>query len=167
MAEKRRYFYDCEFIERPCRIDLISIGMVGEDGSEFYAVSGEFDANAASPWVRENVLTYLPPPAERESRAAIRARLLEFLRPSEADPVELWGYYSAYDHVTLCWIFGPMVDLPPGMPKYTKDLKQWADALGNPRLPKDPEHEHHALADARWNVTVWKMLQQIERGRAR
>lgn len=164
---KRRFFYDCEFIERPCTIDLISIGVVGEDGSEFYAVSSEFDANAAVPWVRENVFPYLPPEAERESRASIRARLLDFLKPSKADPLELWAYYGAYDHVTLCWIFGSMVELPEGMPKHTHDLKQWANALGNPRFPKDPENEHHALADARWNVTVWQKLKQIEQGRTR
>lgn len=163
---KRRFYYDCEFIERPSTIDLISIGMVGEDGSEYYGVSNEFDESAANLWVRENVLTLLPPVEERVSRARIRADLLGFLRPSKADKVELWGYYSAYDHVALCWLFGPMVDLPPGMPKYTRDLKQWADALGNPKLPKDPEDEHHALADARWVREAWRFLRGIEERRA-
>lgn len=163
---KRRYFYDCEFIERPSTIDLISIGMVGEDGSEYYAVSSEFDESAANLWVRENVLALLPPAAERVPRAEIRDGLLDFLKPSKADKVELWGYYSAYDHVALCWLFGPMVELSPGMPKYTRDLKQWADILGNPRLPKDPENEHHALADARWVREAWHFLEQIEQGRA-
>lgn len=164
---KRRFYYDCEFIERPSTIDLISIGMVGEDGSEYYAVSSEFDESAASLWVRENVLTLLPPEEERVSRARIRADLLGFLVPSKSDKVELWGYYSAYDHVALCWLFGPMVDLPPGMPKYTRDLKQWADTLGNPKLPKDPADEHHALADARWVREAWQFLKQIEQGRTR
>ena len=39
-----RFFYDCEFIEDGTTIDLVSIGVVGEDGREFYAVSTEFDA---------------------------------------------------------------------------------------------------------------------------
>jgi hypothetical protein len=38
-----RFFYDCEFIEDGTTIDLVSIGVVGEDGREFYAVSTEFD----------------------------------------------------------------------------------------------------------------------------
>ena len=42
-----RFFYDCEFIEDGTTIDLVSIGVVGEDGREFYAVSTEFDASRA------------------------------------------------------------------------------------------------------------------------
>ena len=38
-----RYFYDTEFIDNGRIIDLISIGVVAEDGREFYAVSTEFD----------------------------------------------------------------------------------------------------------------------------
>jgi hypothetical protein len=38
-----KYFYDCEFLEDGKTIDFISIGIVAEDGREFYAVSNEFD----------------------------------------------------------------------------------------------------------------------------
>jgi hypothetical protein len=51
-----KYFLDTEFIEQPCTIQLISIGLVAEDGREFYAISNEFDVNLASPWVMENVI---------------------------------------------------------------------------------------------------------------
>lgn len=40
---------------------------------------------------------------------------------------EFYGYYSAYDHVALCWLFGKMMDLPKGFPMYTRDLKQVMD----------------------------------------
>lgn len=40
---------------------------------------------------------------------------------------ELYGYYSAYDHVALCWLFGKMIDLPKGFPMFTIDLKQKLD----------------------------------------
>ena len=46
-----RYFYDCEFIEDGTTIELVSVGIVAEDGREFYAVSTDFDASAAGPWV--------------------------------------------------------------------------------------------------------------------
>ena len=51
-----RYFYDTEFIEDGSTIELVSIGIVAEDGREYYAVSTEFDASNANEWVRENVL---------------------------------------------------------------------------------------------------------------
>ena len=34
-----RYFYDTEFLEDGETIDLISIGIVAEDGREYYAVN--------------------------------------------------------------------------------------------------------------------------------
>lgn len=61
------YFFDTEFLEGvhgnsylPI-IDLISIGIVAEDGREFYAVSNEFDHTAAwkNDWIRENVLSII------------------------------------------------------------------------------------------------------------
>ena len=36
-----RYFYDCEFIEDGTTIDLVSIGIVAQDGRELYLVSTE------------------------------------------------------------------------------------------------------------------------------
>ena len=54
-----RYFIDTEFIEDGKTIDLISIGIVAEDGREYYAQSVEFDHRKASEWVKENVLLHL------------------------------------------------------------------------------------------------------------
>jgi hypothetical protein len=60
-----KYFIDCEFIEgfhkplfRKKRhfIDLISIGIVCEDGREYYAISNEYDYKKADKWVQENVI---------------------------------------------------------------------------------------------------------------
>ena len=50
------YFLDTEFIEHPNTIQLISIGIVSEDGREYYAVSSEFNYDDADEWVKENVL---------------------------------------------------------------------------------------------------------------
>ena len=160
---KRRFFYDAEFIEYPSTIDLVSIAIVNEQGMSLYCVSSEFDALKADPWVAENVLAKLPPESERMTRGQIRSAVLDFLSPSKANKVELWGYYSAYDHVAFCWLFGPMVELPRGMPMYTRDLKQWCDRLGNPKLPPKPANEHDALADARWNLDAWRFLEDIGR----
>ena len=120
MGAKRRFYYDTEFAEKPSTIEFISIGMVSHDGKrELYLVSNEFDEAACNDWVKENVLPKLPPREVRLSRKAIAAMVLAFLAPSKEDPVELCGYYADYDHVVLCWLFGSMVDLPPGMPKFT------------------------------------------------
>jgi len=51
-----KYFFDTEFIEYGKTIDLISIGIVCEDGKTFYAINEECDFSKASDWVLENVL---------------------------------------------------------------------------------------------------------------
>ena len=131
-----RFFYDCEFIEDGTTIDLVSIGVVGEDGREFYAVSTEFDASRAGPWVRAHVLPKLPPPADSawRSRRRLRADLLEFLTSAPGE-VELWAWIAAYDHVVLCQLWGAMPALPRALPRFTRELRQrWEDA-GRPPLP--------------------------------
>jgi hypothetical protein len=50
-----KYWMDTAFIERPYTIDLISIGLVAEDGREFYAESSEVDWTKASHWTLETV----------------------------------------------------------------------------------------------------------------
>lgn len=72
-----RYFLDCEFIEDGRTIDLISIGIVAEDGREYYAISNEFNERKASEWVQKNVLTSLPPRDFNFSDPSISPRLKE------------------------------------------------------------------------------------------
>lgn len=54
-----RYFMDTEFIDDGHCIDLISIGIVCEDGRELYLQSAECDLFRASPWVKEHVIPHL------------------------------------------------------------------------------------------------------------
>jgi hypothetical protein len=70
----------------------VSLGAVAEDGREFYAVSTEFDAEAAHPWVKRNVLPQLPPPGDPAwmPREQLREALLEFL----GDEPVLWAWYG-------------------------------------------------------------------------
>lgn len=80
--------------------------------------------------------------------------------------IEFYGYYSDYDWVVFCWIFGRMMDLPKGFPMYCKDLKQIMDDFGLDKDWKhincpDPDGEHNALADAKWNYELYKFLQTL------
>jgi hypothetical protein len=147
-----RYFVDTEFIEDGKTIDLISIGIAADDGRTYYAESTECDLSRASQWVKENVIPHLT--GETKSRSTIAAEIREFL----GEKPEIWGYYCDYDWVALCQLYGTMMDLPAGWPKYCRDLKQWCDMLGNPKLPGQTSTEHNALADARWNKEAWDFL---------
>lgn len=160
-----RYFYDTEFIEDGVRIDLVSIGVVDESGRSFYAVSTEFDPAPAIDWVRVNVLDRLPSPGDPawRPRSAIRDELLAFLT-EPGEPVELWAWVAAYDHVALAQLWGGMRALPRAIPRFTHELKQrWEDA-GAPPLPPAPPDAHDALADARHNLDRWRAIEKALRG---
>lgn len=273
------YYYDTEFLEgtqtkrilgipygktQPT-IDLISIGIIAEDGREYYAVSKDFNLREAWNrydekveimsgdmrnrypkgvktkvyWIRENVLKPifnewkmemnskivrlgLPLPLNEmefnyknfkycirqigKSNKQIATDIRNFVYkenigcggqillgnfiPNEYPEPNFYGYYSAYDHVVLCWLFGKMIDLPQGFPMYTIDLKQELERLNkkNMKYPinvikyldqyvagVDPYYsklqerqdypkqtnEHNALNDARWNKQLHEFLSTL------
>ena len=152
-----KYFLDTEFIEYPCSIDLISIGMKCEDDRKFYAISTDFDSSKASEWVKENVISILPEPELCNlwmPKGQITTKVLHFIGD---DIPEFWGYFSGYDWVVFCWLFGTMMNLPKGWPMYCHDLKQLSDDIGKPDFPS-PEGEHDALVDACWNEKFYQYL---------
>ena len=155
-----RYFYDTEFIEDGRTIELISIGVVAEDGREYYAVSTEFPAERAGTWVRTHVLPKLPPPSSQQwrSRRQIRADLEEFFRVDDDDRIELWAWVAAYDHVVLCQLWGSMPELPAHIPRFTRELRQFWEDRGSPPLPAKPKDSHDALVDARHNLARFRLI---------
>jgi len=159
-----QYFYDTEFIDNGRIIDLISIAVVASDGREYYAISTEFDPESAGRWVRANVLPKLPPPSSQlwRSRRQIRADLEDFLGIDDpkmmAEPIELWAWVGAYDHVALCQLWGPMTSLPPQIPRFTRELRQLWEDHGCPRMPPRPQDSHDALVDARHNMRRYQVM---------
>ncbi len=153
-----RIWFDTEFIEDGRTIELISLGAIREDGREFY-LEAECDLSRADAWVRQNVLPYIKGP--QQPRTWIAQQFREFA----GEKPEFWAYYADYDWIVLCQLYGRMIDLPEGWPMYCRDVKQLCDALGNPKLPKQDELEHHALADAIWTKQAWEFL-QAKRGLA-
>lgn len=166
-----RYFYDTEFIEDGTTIELVSIGIVGEDGSEYYAVSTEFDSSLANQWVRDNVLAKLPNPQSPvwKSRDTIRDEVHAFVTRKVARP-ELWAWVGAYDHIVFAQLWGDMAAMPKNLPRFTHELKQYWEMAGRPRLPESPDANHDALVDARHNLEKFKICMRAlpldNRGRA-
>jgi hypothetical protein len=162
-----RYFYDCEFIEDGRTIDLVSIGVIAQDGREYYAVSTEFDPARANPWVRRHVLDKLPSPADKawRSRARIRDDLHAFFAAPQL-PVELWAWLAAYDHVVLAQLWGSMPDLPRDVPRLTREVRQHWEAAGSPPIPSPGTDRHDALADARLAFARWQIAQDVLEQRA-
>lgn len=146
-----KYFYDTEFVDDGSTVDMISIGIVAEDGRTYYAQSMEFSWFKAQsiPWIKENVLSKLDPAGDPswKTRDVIAAEVYKFLT-FDKDPV-LWAWFASYDHIVLSQLFGRMIDLPSPLPMFTNDLRSLIDVLGVYRLPAIPAgDEHNALTDA-------------------
>lgn len=159
-----KFWYDTEFYEDGKTIDLISIGMVAEDGSELYWENSDFDWSRVPEdhFIVENVKPHLDVRLFGISKYDIGTEVKDFIRYKSMAKNELWGYYSSYDHVVLAQLFGRMVDMPEGIPWFTRDIKQEFERLKtfmpNLELPKQDNAEHHALNDARWNKDAWGYL---------
>lgn len=169
----RNIFYDTEFIPTDKGPELISIGMVDDENNKYYAVSGGlfFDRILKNKWLRENVLPYLPAgdldwdwdDEDVKHRWRIAAEIEEFIGQ---EPVRLWAYYGAYDHVALCSLWGGNFNnMPKNIPWITYDLKTTAELIGYiPALfPPESDNEHHALHDALWNKELFYALRAAPR----
>jgi hypothetical protein len=152
-----KYWLDTEFNENGVVIDLLSIGIVAEDGREYYAESSEADLAYANAFTIQNVYPYLNPDLQKPKKE-IANEIKSFLL-YDKNP-EIWGWYGAYDWIVLCQLYGRMVDLPKGFPMYIKDLKSYVDDFGNPTLPKPNvlSIKHHALEDAKWLKKAWYFM---------
>lgn len=168
-----RYFLDTEFWEHPRpggasgKIDLISIGVVAEDGREFYAENASFPwttlewradtYDGTERWLMTNVKPHLLGGHSIMAPTVIRDHILEFVSARDGsetvndDKPEFWAYFADYDWVIFCWLFGRMIDLPKHFPMYCRDLKQEMDRLGIKRGDLPPgDGLHLAINDARW-----------------
>lgn len=182
-----KYFLDTEFIDDGKTIDLISIGIVAEDGRKLYLQSCEFNAANASRWVQDNVFPHLLVCMEGEfgflympnethhagkckdntcpwrTREQIKNEVLAFMDVEKYGNPELWGWCCAYDYVALCQLFGTMMDIPSGWPHYMRDLQHVLDVRGisDDELPQQEGKAHNALEDARH---IKKLCEHVLKG---
>ena len=144
-----KYFFDTEFVydvddDRDWSLELVSIGIVAEDGREYYAINpaGVGEANG---FVRACVLPHLGNGAwrtEREIAADIRAFV--------TDNPEFWVYMGAFDYVLLSGLMGGFNRWPNGWPYLANDLRQLLDAMGHVGIRQPDDAPHNAIEDARW-----------------
>lgn len=184
------YFLDTEFFEDGHKkpIELISIGLVSEEGREFYAENMDVKRGSLSPWLKQNVVPHLTwkddfmmPTGRGEvitdqlasgkyadkDKSYLGHMLLphddigpEILKFIGMDPKpKFWAYFADYDWVVFCQIFGNMMRLPETFPMFCRDLKQEMKRLDIEKpsfVSTGPKH--NALADARWNLELFKYL---------
>lgn len=172
-----KVYYDTEFLDDGRLLDLISIGMVRDDGKEYYAVNLNLPMTRVlhHEWLAENVVPHLPTVndiwlnhahPDVKPHHEIKNEVEEFLLEASLDsawPLELWSWYSAYDHVALAQLWGPMSKMPSFVPMYTNDIKQEFRRCGDPTPPKQDGTEHNALADAHYHKKLYEFIWQMQK----
>jgi 3' exoribonuclease, RNase T-like len=177
---------DCEFLDDGRTIDLISMGIVRDDGAEYYAVNREapWGQILHHPWLRDNVLPHLPQNGKHVHYLLEARWWLDQDHPDVRDHTqiaqevatfiqqmpnpELWGWHPAYDFVALCQLWGPMVNRPPGIPDRVNDVRQEyarRGLTGADAPAQNARSVHNALHDARWIRQAHRQILTVgERG---
>ncbi|RQR45992.1 hypothetical protein DIE21_30155 [Burkholderia sp. Bp9140] len=148
---RNRFFVDTEFtdVEAP---QLISLAIVGENGSEFYGECTDYDAARCSGFVRTAVLPQL---GRFTERAMPFNRLRQVLRawiggiPTGSKPVLCYDLET--DLNLLQFLFDGQ--LPEGWA--LEDIRGQIDARRQAEYFARHGGEHHALHDARANAYAY------------
>jgi hypothetical protein len=104
-----RIFLDTEFTGLHQNTTLISIGMITEDGREFYRELNDYDKSQLDDWLKDNAISNLEGinPINTEQ---LRKDIEDFL--SCYDKVEIWSDCLSYDWVLFNQIWGHAFNLP-------------------------------------------------------
>ena len=170
-----KYALDTKFMDNGHTIELLSIGLVCEDGREFYAQNRNANYAKASPWVQTHVLPGL---AHRDCKPMGRKGSIGRMEPHcrkhncpwayhdqigpailswMADPLPTFiTYYGACDWVVFCRLFNARVQRPQGWPKYAHDLRSVLDMQGLAYITQPDNMPPHGLSDARWIMETWQ-----------
>ena len=159
-----RYWFDTEFHDDGHTVELISIGVVAEDGREYFAANAQYPLARAQShdFLRQHVVPYLPPTGSPAwlPKAQIKQGLEDFFRQPGGTP-EFWADCGEYDWVLMRQLWGELTQWPTGWPYLAMDIEQWRIQLGAPHFPRENASRHDALQDARLTRANWQWLHQF------
>jgi len=149
-----RIYFDTEFTGLHKDTTLISIGMIDEDGREYYAELCDYDREQCDEWIEENVLNNLKG-GNFITKDELKNELTEWL--SEYEDVEIWSDCLSYDWVLFNDIFGGAFDIPKNVYYIPFDICTLMKVKGvDPDISREDYAEmneksskHNALWDAK------------------
>lgn len=177
-----RYFFDTEFNENVHPIELVSIGVVADNGRKFYGVTEGYSRVKAflenpktaddyphlwscNDWVKKHVLpilldeTIIDTDIHIGSEKFLRDKLVEFIGDDQFP--EFWAFYGDYDWFLLTRLFKSFDKMPKKWPQICYDLHQYARHHGLHRsLPAKFKPEHNALVDAKWTQAAFSAVKE-------
>jgi hypothetical protein len=112
----KKIFFDTEFTGLHQNTTLISIGLIAENGKEFYAEFADYDRTQVDDWIKENVIKNLvnnPKRVITGDTECIKQELKVWLYDvSSGEDLEMWSDCLSYDWVLFCQIFKHAFNIP-------------------------------------------------------
>lgn len=159
----KRIYFDTEFTELHQKTTLISLGIISDDDTEFYAEFTDYDQAQVTDWIKDNVIKnlYLEKPFSRIKQqtlvkgdtAFILTHLMDWL--ADQGKVEIWSDCLAYDWVLFCELFGGARKIPKSLYYIPLDLctlfkaKEIDPDVTREEFAEMTGDKHNALHDAR------------------
>lgn len=187
-----KLYFDTEFTGLTKDAELISIGIIDEDGRSFYAEFSDFHVNKCSDWVKQNVIAKLYNSEDKDkkyewilgvadtqvygTKKEIKEELEEWL--SAYDTVEFVSDVCHYDFVLLIDLFGSAFDLPKNICAACHDINQDIAKYYNISetkafdvcredmvrdIIKSSADKHNALWDARVIAKIYELVNKPEK----
>lgn len=164
--------------------ELISIGLVSDEGHEFYGENLSFDHGKSSEFVQKNIYPLLKPAEYGMKERELSARLWVWLDELPCDFVIISADYTTdlelfeellgdkhpkileienFRHRITWWIRGNIVNDPnpetSGLAIYTAIQNRFKMEFID-YFFKTKEIQHHALSDAKANRAAWLAIKQ-------
>lgn len=161
-----KVFFDTEFTGLHHDTTLMSIGMVAEDGQDFYAELTDYDESQVDDWIRENVLANFTHDRYTTNMLNLKHRIEEFLSPY--DEVEMWSDCLAYDWVLFNSIWGHAFKVPKKIYYIPFDICTFMKIKGiDPDINREEfagidGKKHNALHDAKVIKACYEKLNQTK-----
>ncbi len=176
-----RVFFDTEFTGLHQDTTLISIGLVAENGQDFYAEFSDYDRSQVTPWIQDNVIDKLCFPEDslilpvahmtvRGDRDLVTHHLTKWLDSLDHPPPhQMWADCLAYDWVLFCQLWGGASAIPKSVYYIPFDLCTLLEIEGiDPDIRREAfaygnghdvdEEKHNSLWDARTSKVCYEKL---------
>lgn len=172
-------FFDCEFTQLVPNTTLVSIGIVADNGKEFYAETTDYDQSLVNEWIEENVLENLllndfdivnetvgALTMVKDTTEKVGLKLQEWL--NTFDKVEMWSDVMHYDMYLFQGLMGGAFSVPSHVDYIGYDIATVMKMFGlDPDLSREAFIDrpiegikHNSLYDARVIQACYSKLQR-------
>lgn len=169
-----KVFFDTEFTGLHQGTTLMSIGLVTENGEEFYRELTDYDESQVDSWLYTNVVSnFIGLPALQCDMSLLKDELTEWLEEvSKGSQIEMISDCMAYDWVLFNQIFGHAFNIPKCVNYIPTDICTMFRERGiDPDINREEfvadNHKvvkgkkHNALHDAKVIKTCYNILKSM------